>query len=108
MLPKKGDIDLRQTSRTNTSLFQKTVVEQVKIVTSKDSIYVPKDLRIRIVKWYHHYHCHLGKARTHKPLVSLLYWGRWRMKSDNLQNNVQAVKGSRKRIRNTVNYHPRM
>ena len=36
------DRDLRQKIKTNPSHFQKTVVEQVKVVTYKDRIYVPK------------------------------------------------------------------
>ena len=61
------DRDLRQKIKTNPSYFQKTVVEQVKVVTYKDRIYVPKDLRTRIMKWYRHYLCHPGEARMHKP-----------------------------------------
>ena len=78
------DRDLRQKIKTNSSYFQKTVVEQVKVVTYKKRIYVPKDLRTWIMKWYHHYLCHPGEARMHKTLASTLYWRRWRMKSDNL------------------------
>ena len=37
--------DLRQKIKENPSHFQKTVVEQVKVITYKDRIYVPKDLR---------------------------------------------------------------
>ena len=41
---------LRQKVKTNPSHLQKTVVEQVKVVTYKDRIYAPKDLRTRIMK----------------------------------------------------------
>ena len=45
-----NDRDLRQKAKTNPSHFQKTVAEQVKIITYKDIIYVPKDLRTRVMK----------------------------------------------------------
>ena len=67
------DIYLKQNIKINPSHFQKTVVEQVQIVTYKNRIYAPKDLRTRIMKWY--YHCrHSGEARMHKTQVSTLYW----------------------------------
>ena len=68
------DRELRQKIKNNPSHFQKTVVEQVKVVTYKNRIYVPKDFRIKIMKWYHHYLCHPGEARMHKTLSSTLYW----------------------------------
>ena len=76
------DRDLRQKVKTNPSHFQKTVVEQVKVITYKNRLYVPKDRRTRMVKWYHHYLYHPGEARMHKTLASTLYWEK--MKSDNL------------------------
>ena len=44
------DRDLRLKIKTNPSHFQKTVVEQVKVVTYKDRIYVPKDEIRQFVK----------------------------------------------------------
>ena len=69
-----NDRDLSQKIKTIPSCFQKTAVEQVEIITYKDRIYICKDLRIRIMKWYHHYLCYPGDSRMHKILVSILYW----------------------------------
>ena len=44
------DKKLRQKIKTNQNHFQKTVVEQVKIIAYKNRIYVPNDLRTRIMK----------------------------------------------------------
>ena len=44
------DRDLRQKVKTNPSHFQKTMIKQVKVITYKNRIYVPKDLRTRIMK----------------------------------------------------------
>ena len=55
------DSNLRQKIKTNPNQCQKTVIEQVMIVTYKNRIYVSKDLMTRIMKWYHHYFCHLGE-----------------------------------------------
>ena len=68
-LKQAKDRDMRQKINTNQSNFQKTVVDQVTIVSHKNRIYVPQDLRTRIMKWYHHYLCHPEEARIHKT-----YW----------------------------------
>ena len=68
------DRELRQKIKNNPVHFQKEIVEQVKIVTYKNRIYVPKQLRARIIKWYHHYLCHPGEIRMHKTMASTLYW----------------------------------
>ena len=85
------DRDLRQKVKTNPSHFQKTVVEKVKVITYKNRIYIPKDLRTRIMKWYHHYLCHPGEARMHKTLALTLYW--------------EKMEDA---IRQFASYHPRM
>ena len=82
-IPKQGDtVDdvnaelpflSRQNIKTNPTHFQKTVTEEVKMVIYKNRIYTPKDLRTRIMKWYHHYLCHPGDSRVHKNLASILY-----------------------------------
>ena len=66
------DRDLRQKVKNNPNHFQKTVVKQVKVITYKDRIYVPKDLRTRMMQWYHHNLCHPGEARMNKTLSSTL------------------------------------
>ena len=60
--------------KTDTCHFQKIVVEQENIDTYKNRIYVHKDLRTRIVKWYHHYLRYPREASMHKILASTLYW----------------------------------
>ena len=50
------------------------MIQLVEIVTYKNRFYAPNDLRIRILKWCHHYPCHPGKVRMHKRLASIVYW----------------------------------
>ena len=66
--------DLRQKIKKNPSNFQKAVARQVKIITKKDQMYITKDLRTRIMKWYHQYLYHPGEDRMHKTLASTIYW----------------------------------
>ena len=50
------------------------MVKLVKIVTYKNRIYVPKDLRTMIMKYYYHYLYHPGEGRMPKILGLTLYW----------------------------------
>ena len=68
------DRELRQKIKNNPVHFQKETVEQMKIVTYKNRIYVPKQMRTRIIKWHHHYLCHPGEIRMHITMASTLYW----------------------------------
>ena len=62
-LPKQGDIvdDVD------------AVIPFVPVDAYKDRVYVPKDLRTRIMKRYHYYCYHPGEARMHKTIASTLY-----------------------------------
>ena len=44
------DRDVKKKIKANQSHFQKTAIEQVKIDTSKNRIFVPKELRTRLMK----------------------------------------------------------
>ena len=68
------DRNLRQKVKNNPDHFHKKTVEQVKVITYKNRVYVPQQLRTRLIKWYHHYLCHPGEARMHKTMASTLYW----------------------------------
>ena len=63
--------DRRRKIKTDPSHFQKTMIEQEKIVTLKNRIYIPTDLRTRKIKCHHL--CHPGEARMHKILASTLW-----------------------------------
>ena len=45
----------------------------MKKVTYKNMIYVPKDLRTKVMKWFHHYLYYPEEARMHKTLTSTYY-----------------------------------
>ena len=68
------DRSLRKQLRNNPKEFTKKEIEQVKIITYKNRIYLPIKLRTRVLDWYHHYLCHPGKTRMYKTLASTMYW----------------------------------
>ena len=68
------DRSLRKKVRDNPKEFSKQTIEQIKVITFKNRIYLPQKLRKRVLNWYHHYLCHPGKTRMYKTLASTLYW----------------------------------
>ena len=51
------------------------------LITYKDRIFVPKEMRNRTLTWYHHYLCHPGRDRMYKTIAATLYW-------DNMETDV--------------------
>ena len=100
------DREFRQKIKNNPVHFQKEAVEQVKIVTYKNRIYVPKQLQTRIIKWYQHYLCNPGEVMMHKTMASTLYWKKM---EDELEQFVKQCKAcqrfKKQKIRNIVKYH---
>ena len=68
------DRSLRKQLRNNPKDFTKKEIEQVKIITYKNRIYLPIKLRTRVLDWYHHYLCHPRKTRMYKTPTSTIYW----------------------------------
>ena len=61
-------------STRNTSHFDSINLEETDVVTFKDKIYVPKNIRKDTMEWYHNYLCHPGITRLTKTLRRLFYW----------------------------------
>ena len=51
-----------------------SVLDDVKIVTFENKIYVPKALRRRALEWYHHFLNHPGGDRLYHTLQTVCYW----------------------------------
>ena len=49
-------------------------IEDNKIITINDKIYIPIKLRKRIVDWYHYHLCHPGSSRLQSTLAQTMYW----------------------------------
>ena len=48
-------------------------VENVKVITQKDRIYIPNELRKKALNWVHHYLCHPDRQRIYKTTVIIIY-----------------------------------
>ena len=75
------DRSLRKRLKDNPNHYKKQAIENVQVITYKDRIFVPKELRNRTLNWYHHYLCHPGRDRMYKTMAATLYW-------DNMETDV--------------------
>ena len=75
------DRSLRKRLKDNPKHYQRKNIENVQVITYKDRIFVPKELRNRTLTWYHHYLCHPGRDRMYKTMAATLYW-------DNMETDV--------------------
>ena len=69
-----SDRSLRRRLKTNPADYNKLKVEQIQVIAYKNRIYIPKELRSKVLEWYHHYLCHPGKTRMYKTIASTMYW----------------------------------
>ena len=44
------------------------------IIHYKNRIYIPQELRKKVLNWYHHYLYHPGKTRIYKTIWAIMYW----------------------------------
>ena len=65
------DRSLRKRLKDNPNHYKKQAIENVQVITYKDRIFVPKELRNRTLNWYHHYLCHPGRDRMYRPSRSI-------------------------------------
>ena len=49
-------------------------VEGINLIHYNDKIHVPKNLRSRVLNWYHHYLCHPGGDRLSNTLQQVCVW----------------------------------
>lgn len=65
---------IKKLLKDKTSGYYKTDLEGHEIMMYKKCIYVPKALRGRLIRWYHHFLCHPGATRLTKTLQQICYW----------------------------------
>ena len=65
---------LKQLIDNKESGYNISVLDDVKIVTFENKIYVPKALRRRALEWYHHFLNHPGGDRLYHTLQTVCYW----------------------------------
>ena len=75
------DRSLRKRLKDNPNHYKRQEIENVQVITYKDRIFVPKELRNQTLNWYHHYLCHPGRDRMYKTMAATLYW-------DNMETDV--------------------
>ena len=75
------DRSLRKRLKDNPNHYKRQEIENVQVITYKDRIFIPKELRNRTLNWYHHYLCHPGRDRMYKTMAATLYW-------DNMETDV--------------------
>ena len=68
------DRSLRKKIRQNPKDYTKIVIENQKIVSFRNRIYIPQELRRQVLSWYHHYLCHPGATRMYKTIGATMYW----------------------------------
>ena len=54
--------------------YQKLEVEGETLVHYRNRIYIPEQLRSRIMNWYHEYLVHPGKVRMLETMANIMYW----------------------------------
>ena len=70
----KASSKLKDLVRDKESGYYKFDLEGHEVVMYKKCIFVPKPLRGRLIRWYHHYLCHPGGRRLAKTLSQVCYW----------------------------------
>ena len=68
-------------STLNTSQYQVSLVENIKVLTNSDSdltLVIPKPLQMKVIKCYHYYLQHPGHNRLESTLHATMTWsGMW-------------------------------
>ena len=54
--------------------YQKLEVKRETLVHYRNRIYIPEQLRSRIMNWYHEYLVHPGKVRMLETMANIMYW----------------------------------
>ena len=49
-------------------------IDEIKLITFKNKIFIPRALRKEILEWYHQYLCHPGMTRMTKTIGRQMYW----------------------------------
>jgi len=69
-----SDSVLQKRLETNSQTYKKSTINGVELIVYKDKIFVPKELRERILAWYHEYLLHPGALRTEQTIKRTMYW----------------------------------
>ena len=70
----QADKSLRTKRRAQRGLYGYKTLENVKVITYKNKIYIPEALQLRVIEWYHEYLCHPGETRTEETIRRTMTW----------------------------------
>ena len=71
---RNSDKDFRKYFLTNRGDFSYKMVNNEEILCLRGKLYVPKDLREKVIDWYHFFLCHPGSTRLYNTLKQHLDW----------------------------------
>ena len=66
--------ELKKLFLTKQKDFGKKTVGDITLTTYMNKIYIPQNIRPRIMNWYHHFLCHPGASRLQLTIAQNLYW----------------------------------
>ena len=70
----KKDPKLQKLLKDKPNDFSTKIVEDTKLTTMNGKIYIPENLQLRTVAWYHEYLSHPGQVRTEQTLRQHFTW----------------------------------
>ena len=70
----KESSQLKDLMKDKSSGYYKYDFEGHKMIMYKKCIYIPKPLRGRLIRWYHHFLCHPGGRRLAKTISQVYHW----------------------------------
>ena len=70
----KKDPKLQKLLKDKPNDFSTKIVEDTKLTTMNGKIYIPENLQLRTVAWYHEYLSHPGQVRTEQTLRQHFIW----------------------------------
>ena len=88
---------LRRHSRAQRGLYGHRTLENVKVITYKDKVYIPAALQQRVVEWYHEYLCHPGESRTEETIRRTMTWPNLRSQVRSFCRTVENVNSVKRR-----------
>ena len=70
----KKDPKLQKLLKDKPNNFSTKIVEDTKLTTMNGKIYIPENLQLQTVAWYHEYLSHPGQVRTEQTLRQHFTW----------------------------------
>ena len=70
----QASVELKDLLKDSKSGYYNYDLEGHKVIMYKKCIYIPKSLRGRLIRWYHHFLCHPGGRRLSKTISQVYHW----------------------------------